>query len=106
MLAVELAQDLAGGLLPGLKFLGKPCPAAGAAQRVGDLGRVGEQRAQVRPHQFVQLPRWNVAGMAALPARRAQRVGAPMAQVVAIAGRALAGAARQPAGAAADQGAQ
>jgi hypothetical protein len=106
LLALELAQGLPDGGLPGLEFLGQPGAALGPAQRAGDLGGVGQQRAQVRPDQLVQLPGGDVAGGAALALGHAQRVGAAAAQVVAVAGRGLAAGASQPAGAAADQRAQ
>ena len=106
LLAVELTQGLADGRLPGLEFLGQPGPSLGPGQRAGDLGGVGQQRAQVGPDQLVQLTGGDIAGSAAPPLRRAQRVGAPAAQVVAVAGGGLAAGARQPARAAADQGAQ
>ncbi len=89
--------------LPGLEFLGQPGPAPGPRQRVGDLARVGQQCAQVRPDQLIQLLGRDIAGLAALPLGRAQQVGAPAAQVVVVAGAGLAGGARQPAGAAADK---
>ena len=73
---------------------------------MGDLGGVGQQRAQVGPDQLIELPGGNVAGGAAPSLRRAQRVGAPAAQVVAVAGGELPAGARQPARAAADQRAQ
>jgi Insertion element 4 transposase N-terminal/Transposase DDE domain len=106
LLALELAQGLAEGRLPGLELLGQPGPALGPGQRAGDLGRVGQQRAQVGPDQLIELPGGDVTGGAAPPLRRAQRVGAPAAQVVAVAGSGLAAGARQPARAAADQRAQ
>jgi hypothetical protein len=106
LLALCLAQSLADGGLPGLEFLRQPGPAAGPGQRAGDLGGVGQQFAQVGPDQLVQLTGGDVAGDAALPLRRAQRVGAAAAQVIAVAGRGLAAGASQPTGAAADQRAQ
>jgi hypothetical protein len=63
----------------------------------------GQQRAQVGPNQLVQLTGGNVAGSAAPPLRRAQRVDAPAAQVVAVTGSGLTAGACQPARAAADQ---
>ena len=86
LLAVQLAQGLADGGLPGLEFLGQPGAALCPGQRAGDLGGVGQQRAQVGPDQLVQLPGGDVAGGAALPLGDAQRVGAAAAQVVAVAG--------------------
>ena len=106
LLAVYLAEGLADGRLPGLEFLGQPGAAAGPGQCAGDLGRVGQQRAQVSPDQVIKLPGGDVAGGAASPFGRAQRVGAPAAQVVAVTGTELAAGARQPARAAADQRAQ
>ena len=94
LLALELAQGLADGRLPGLEFLGQPGPCLCPAQRMGDLAGVGQQCAQVGPDQFVELPGGDVAGGAALPLRRAHRVGAPAAQVVAVAGSGLAAGAR------------
>ena len=78
------------------------CPG----QRMGDLAGVGQQCAKVGPDQLVQLTGGDVAGSAAPPLRRAQRVGAPAAQVVAVANSGLTAGARQPARAAADQRAQ
>ena len=105
-LALELAQGLADGRLPGLELLGQPCPASRPGQRAGDLGGIGQQRAQVGPDQLVPLLRGDVAGAAALPLGHPQRVSAAVAQVVAVAGRGLADGARQPARTAADQRAQ
>ena len=65
-LALQLAQGLADGRLAGLELLGQPCPTPRPPQGVGDLGRVGQQRAQVAPDQFVQLLGRGVAGVAAL----------------------------------------
>src|SRR4029453_15198717 len=93
-------------VLPILKFLGQPGAAPGTLQGVGGLGGVGQQRAQVGPDQLAGLPGGDKSGVAALSLRRAEGVGVPAAQVVAVAGPALAGGARQPARAAADQGAQ
>jgi hypothetical protein len=90
LLALELAQSLADGGLPGLEFLGQPGSAAGPVQRAGDVGRIGQQSAQVLPDQLVQLTGGDVAGGAALPLGYPQRVGAPAAQVVAVAGGGLA----------------
>jgi hypothetical protein len=106
LLAVELVQGLADDRLPGLEFLGQPGAPVCPVQRAGDVGGVGQQRAQVGPDQLIELPGRDVAGGAAPPFRRAQRVGAAAAQVVAVAGGALAAGARQPARAAADQRAQ
>ena len=106
LLALQLAQGLADGGLPGLEFLGQPGAALRPGQRAGDLGGVGQQRAQVGPDQLVELPGGDVAGGAALSLGDPQRVGAAAAQVVAVAGRGLAAGASQPAGAAADQRAQ
>jgi Transposase DDE domain len=106
LLALELAQGLADGRLPGLELLGQPGPALGPGQRAGDLSRIGQQRAQVGPDQLIELPGGNVAGGAAPSLRRAQCVGAPAAQVVAVASGELPAGARQPARAAADQRAQ
>ncbi len=94
LLAVELAQGLADGCLPGLELLGQPGAALGPGQRAGDLGGVGQQRAQVGPDPLVQLAGGDVAGGAAPSLRRAQRVGAPAAQVIAVAGGGLAAGAR------------
>ena len=105
-LVVQLAQGPADGRLAGLEFLRQPGPATGPGQRVGDLGGVGQQCAQVGPYQFIELPGGDVAGGAALSLCHAQQVGAAAAQVVVVAGPGLAGCARQPAGAAADQCAQ
>jgi hypothetical protein len=73
---------------------------------MGELAGVGQQRAQVGPDQLVELPGRDVTGSAAPSFRRAQRVGAAAAQVVAVAGSDLPAGARQPARAAADQRAQ
>ena len=70
LLALQLAQGLADGGLPGLEFLGQPGAALGPGQRAGDLGGVGQQRAQVGPDQLVELPGGDVAGGAALPLGR------------------------------------
>ncbi len=106
LLALKLAQGLADGGLPGLELLGQPVAAAGPGQCAGDVGGVGQQRAQVGPDQLIQLPGGDVAGGAALPLRDAQRVGATAAQVIGVAGGGLAAGARQPALPAADQRAQ
>jgi hypothetical protein len=90
LLALQLAQRLADGRLPGLKLLGQPRPTPRSLQRVGDLRRVGKQRAQVGPDQLVQLSGGDVAGGAALPLRRPQRVGSSAALVVAVTGLDLA----------------
>jgi len=90
LLAFQLAQGLADGRLPGLELLGQPRPAARPPQRAGELGGFGQQRTQVGPDQLVQLVSGNVAGAAALPLGHPQRVGAPAAQVVAVAGPSLA----------------
>ena len=66
LLALQLAQGLADGGLPGLELLGQPGAALRPGQRAGDLGGVGQQRAQVGPDQLVQLPGGDVAGGAAL----------------------------------------
>ena len=79
LLAVQLAQGLADGRLPGLELLGQPCSASRPGQRAGDLGGIGHQRAQVRPDQLIQLVSGDVAGGAALPLGHPQRVGAPVA---------------------------
>jgi hypothetical protein len=55
LLALELAQGVADGRLAGLEFLGQPGAAPGTLQGVGDLGGVGQQRAQVGPDQLVEL---------------------------------------------------
>ena len=96
LLAFQLAQGLAGGRLPGLELLGQPGPAPRPAQRADDLTGIGQQRAQVGPDQLVQLVGGDVAGGAPLLLRRAQGVGAPAAQVVAVAALGLAAGARQP----------
>jgi hypothetical protein len=83
LLAVKLAQGLADGGLPGLELLGQPGAALCPGQRAGDLGGVGQQRAQVGPDQLVEPPGRDVAGGAALPLGHPQRVGAAAAQVVA-----------------------
>src|SRR5437868_5147892 len=70
LLAVELAQGLADGCLPGLEFLGQPGAALGPGQRAGDLSGVGQQRAQVGPDPLVQLAGGDVAGGAAPSLRR------------------------------------
>jgi hypothetical protein len=44
-LALQLAQGLADGRLPGLEFLGQPRPTPRPCQRAGDLPRVAQQRA-------------------------------------------------------------
>ena len=106
LLAVQLAQGAADGGLPGLEFLRQPGAALGAGQRPGDVGGVGQQRAQVGPDQLIQLGGGDVAGGAALPLGYPQRVGAAAAQVVAVALGNLAAGAGQPARAAADQRAQ
>src|SRR6266567_276947 len=85
---------------------GSQAPPCARIKRMGDLAGVGQQRAQVGPDQLIQLPGGDVAGSAAPPLRRAQRVGAPAAQVAAVAGCGLTAGARQPARAAADQRAQ
>jgi hypothetical protein len=94
LLAVELAQGLADGRLPGLEFRGQPGAAPGPGQRAGDLGGIAHQGAQVGPDPLVQLAGGDVAGGAAPSLRRAQRVGAPAAQVIAVAGGGLAAGAR------------
>jgi hypothetical protein len=81
LLALQLGKGLADGRLPGLELLGQPCPTPRPLQRTGDLGRVAQQRAQVGPDQLIQLLGRGVAGAAALPLRRPERVGAPAAQV-------------------------
>src|SRR4029077_8373015 len=90
----------------GVELLGQPCSTACPAQCAGHLGGIGQQRAQVGPDQLVQLSGGDVAGGAALPLGHPQRVGTPVAQVVAVASPGLADAARQPARTAADQRAQ
>jgi hypothetical protein len=90
LLAVELVQGLADGRLPGLEFLGEPGAAVCPVQRAGDVGGVGQQRAQVGPDQLIELGGGNVTGSAAPVFGGAQRVGAPAAQVVAVAGAGLA----------------
>jgi len=102
LLAVQLVQGLADGRLAGLELLREPGAAMGPVERPGDLGGIGQQRAQVGPGQVIELPGGNVAGGAALSLRHPQPVGAAAAQVVAVAGRGLADHARQPAYAAAD----
>jgi hypothetical protein len=92
-LVVQLAEGPADGRLLGLEFLGQPGPAAGSGQRVGDLGGVGQQGAQVGPDQLIKLPGGDIAGGAALSLCCAQQVGAPAAQVVVVAGSCLAGCA-------------
>jgi len=77
-----------------MEFLGQPGSATRPGQRVSDLGGVSQQRAQIGPDQLVQLPGGDIAGLAALPLGRAQRVGAPAAQVVVVASAGLAGGAR------------
>jgi hypothetical protein len=67
LLALQLAQGLVDGRLPGLELLGQPRPTPGPLQGVGDLGRVAQQRAQVAPDQLIQLLGRGVAGGAALP---------------------------------------
>ena len=79
LLALQLAQGLADGGLPGLEFLGQPGAALCPGQRAGDLGGIGQQRAQVGPDQLVELGGGDVAGGAALSLRDAQRVGAAAA---------------------------
>ena len=79
LLAVQLAQGLADGGLPGLDFPGQPGAALGPGQGAGDLGGIGQQRAQIGPDQLVELPGGDVAGGAALSLRGAQRVGAAAA---------------------------
>jgi hypothetical protein len=53
LLALQLAHGLADSGLPGTELLGQPCAAARPRQRAGDLGRIGQQRAQVGPDQLV-----------------------------------------------------
>jgi hypothetical protein len=53
--------------IPGAEFLGQPGPASGPGQRPGDLGGVGQQRAQVAPDQLIELPGGDITGGAALP---------------------------------------
>ena len=79
LLAVELAQGLADSGLPGTELLGQPGSAARPLQRAGDLGRIGQQRAQVGPDQLVQLVSGDVAGGASLPLGHPQPVSAPVA---------------------------
>ena len=106
LLALQLVHSLTDGGLPGVEFLGQPCPALRPGQRLGELGGVGQQRAQVCPDQLIELSGGDVAGGAALSVRYPQPVGAAAAQVIAVAGRGLANYARQPALTAADQCAQ
>jgi hypothetical protein len=106
LLALQLAEGAGHGLLAGLQFLGQPGPVPRPGQRAGGLGGVGQQRAQISPDQLVQPPGRDVAGGAPLSPGRAQRVGVAAAQVVPVACRVLPGQAPQPAGSAADQGAQ
>src|SRR6516165_6357573 len=82
LLALQLAQGLADGGLPGLELLGKPGATLGPGQRAGEVGGAGQQCAQVGPDQLVELPGGDVAGGAALFLRDTQRVGAAAAQVV------------------------
>ena len=44
---LQLAQGMVEGRLAGLELLGQPCPAPRPLERPGDLGRIGQQRAQV-----------------------------------------------------------
>jgi hypothetical protein len=92
--------------LAGLELLGQPCSTPRPLQRVADLGGIGQQRAQVGPDQLIQLLSGDIAGLTALPLGHPQRVGAPAAQVVAVASLGPAEDARQPTHAAADQRAQ
>ena len=106
LLTLQLAEGAGHGLLAGLQFLGQPGPAPRSAQRAAGLGGVGQQRAQISPDQLVQPSGRDVTGRAPLAPGRAQRVGVAAAQVVPVACRVLPGEAPQPAGSAADQGAQ
>jgi hypothetical protein len=79
LLALQLAQGLADGGLPGLEFLGQPGAALGPGQGAGEVGGVGQQRAQVGPDQLVEPGGGDVAGGAALSLGHPQRVGAAAA---------------------------
>jgi len=51
LLALQLAQGLADGGLPGLELLGQPGAALRPGQGAGEVGGVGQQCAQVGPDQ-------------------------------------------------------